>query len=106
MKQLLFCLVLLVATPVAAQQRTALGSDPGASALSERSTGTTKKKASKKKRSAEKNKRDTAMPTPKTFDRLDRSYDYAKPPYFGHKRPVKKHPPEKQRMCKKCGIRH
>lgn len=46
------------------------------------------------------------MPTPKTFDRLDRSYDYAKPPYFGHKRPVKKHPPEKQRMCKKCGIRH
>jgi hypothetical protein len=35
-----------------------------------------------------------------------RSVDKSQPPYFGHKRPPKKRPPEKMKFCKVCGIRH
>jgi hypothetical protein len=28
------------------------------------------------------------------------------PSYFGHKRPPKKRPPHKMKLCKECGIRH
>ena len=37
---------------------------------------------------------------------LDRTYDYAKPPYFGHKKPVVIRPIGQQRLCKVCGIKH
>lgn len=40
------------------------------------------------------------------FTPLDKTYDYAKPPYFGHKRPVVIRPVGQQRLCKVCGIRH
>jgi hypothetical protein len=28
------------------------------------------------------------------------------PSYFGHKRPPKRRPPHKMKLCKECGIRH
>lgn len=31
---------------------------------------------------------------------------YSNPMYFGHKRPPKKRPPHKMKLCKVCGIRH
>jgi len=31
---------------------------------------------------------------------------YSDPMYFGHKRPPKKHRPDKMKFCKVCGIRH
>ncbi|GAB1446493.1 MAG: hypothetical protein KF860_06155, partial [Cyclobacteriaceae bacterium] len=36
----------------------------------------------------------------------DRKADKSQPPYFGHKRPPKIHPPGKQKFCKVCGIKH
>lgn len=32
--------------------------------------------------------------------------DISKPPYFGHKKPPKKNPPDKMKYCRTCGIRH
>jgi hypothetical protein len=40
------------------------------------------------------------------FTPLDRTYDYAKPPYFGHKKPVVIRPAGQQKLCRVCGIRH
>jgi hypothetical protein len=40
------------------------------------------------------------------FTPLDRTYDYAKPPYFGHKKPVVIRPAGQQKLCRECGIRH
>ncbi len=31
---------------------------------------------------------------------------YSNPMYFGHKRPPKKRPPGKQKVCKECGMKH
>lgn len=31
---------------------------------------------------------------------------YSNPLYYGHKRPPKKHTPDKMKYCKECGIRH
>ena len=31
---------------------------------------------------------------------------YTNPTYFGHKRPPKKRPADKMKLCKVCGIRH
>ncbi|WP_143519928.1 hypothetical protein [Reichenbachiella sp. 5M10] len=31
---------------------------------------------------------------------------YSDPSYFGHKRPPKKRPVGKRKMCKECGIKH
>lgn len=35
-----------------------------------------------------------------------RNADKSLPPYFGHKRPPKIRPAEKQKVCKVCGIKH
>jgi hypothetical protein len=39
-------------------------------------------------------------------EKLSRKPRYSNPLYFGHKRPPRKHSPEKMRYCKECGIRH
>lgn len=44
--------------------------------------------------------------TPVPFGEIDRSVDYSKAPYFGHKRPPVRRPVGSMRLCKVCGIRH
>lgn len=39
-------------------------------------------------------------------DENDRTFDYSKPPYFGHRRPVIRRSPKHQRLCRVCGIKH
>ena len=39
-------------------------------------------------------------------DENDRTFDYSKPPYFGHRRPVVRRSPKHQRLCRVCGIKH
>jgi hypothetical protein len=43
---------------------------------------------------------------PVPYEKADRIFDYSKAPFFGHKRPPKKHGPGAQKMCRVCGIRH
>lgn len=44
------------------------------------------------------------LPVP--FGKIDRDVDYAKAPYFGHKRPPIRRPPGSMKLCKVCGIKH
>ncbi len=39
-------------------------------------------------------------------ERMLEKPQYSDPMYFGHKRPPKKHRPNKMKFCKVCGIRH
>ena len=39
-------------------------------------------------------------------ERMSETPQYSDPTYFGHKRPPKKHPANKMKYCKVCGIRH
>jgi len=36
----------------------------------------------------------------------DRTVDYGKPPYFGHRRPVTKRSVKSRKLCRVCGIVH
>ena len=68
------------------------------------SSGTSRQKQSKVKRGS--SNRQSKTQTATRFTPLDREYDYSKPPYFGHKRPVVIRPPGLQKMCRVCGIMH
>ncbi len=38
--------------------------------------------------------------------KLAKKPQYSNPLYFGHKRPPKKRPNDKKKLCKECGLRH
>jgi hypothetical protein len=49
---------------------------------------------------------EAVMKARKKMARLSEKPQYSNPMYFGHRRPPKKHSPEKMRFCKECGLRH
>lgn len=67
---------------------------------------TTKRKVKQKGQSGNSKFRVEKPRQATTFTPLDRTYDYAKPPYFGHKKPVVIRPAGQQKLCRVCGIRH
>jgi hypothetical protein len=43
---------------------------------------------------------------PIEFGKIDRSVDYSKAPYFGHRKPPTRRPIGSFKLCKVCGIMH
>lgn len=81
--------------------------DPGApesqSSASATSSGSRQRQVKVKRKT---DSRPAKTKTATRFTPLDREYDYAKPPYFGHKRPVVIRPIGQQKLCRVCGIIH
>lgn len=81
--------------------------DPGAaepeSSTSTKSFGSGQRQTKVKRKT---NSRPTKIQTATRFTPLDREYDYAKPPYFGHKQPVIIRPIGQRKLCRVCGIVH
>ena len=113
-----FVCLLAICSPLLAMAQTTLGDQ----SLSEEKVQSQAKRAHKptKERSV-KLKKVNVRHTPryefytrvekvaKEKQRMMRKMDepqYTNPLYFGHKRPPKRHEPNKMRYCKECGIRH
>lgn len=79
------------------------GSPPQPAETNKSSKSTQKQKSTSQKKSSP---RSASTQQATRFTPLDRNYDYSKPPYFGHKRPVVIRPIGKQKLCRVCGIKH
>lgn len=90
--------------------------DPGTVILPQRQPQSTSKKKKSKKKVITKQLDDAVEDYGKLMKKNARKYakmqrdmkkpQYADPTYFGHKKPPKKRPIGKRKMCKECGIVH
>lgn len=89
--------------------------DPGSIVVPQKTQAVSKKKTKKKKRLSQQldnsveeyNK--LMKQNARKYARIEKGMkkpQYSDPTYFGHKRPPKKRPLGKRKMCKECGIVH
>ena len=89
--------------------------DPSSSSMPDYSTKHSKHTKSKKKKgsgptyNSQKEFQDRMDERGKTYRKNEKNVvteQYVNPMYFGHKKPPKKRPAHKMKLCKVCGIRH
>ena len=85
------------------------GSMPDYSAKHAKHTKSKKKKGTGPTYDSQKQFQDRMDAKGKAFRKNEKNIltdQYTNPAYFGHKRPPKKRPANKMKLCKVCGIRH